>query len=110
MGYDLHITRALDWTANRGAEIPKDEWLALIAADRELVADPANGDCAVRWRQTAWFDWFEGNVFTTDPDRPAVAKMIDLAHVLGGIVQGDRGEIYESARQWQEQPPPAART
>jgi hypothetical protein len=103
MGYDLHITRALDWTTNAGSEIPADEWLALVAGDTELIADPANGSCAVRFGTKAWFDWFEGNVFTSDPDRPTVAKMLLIARQLDGIVQGDGGEIYERAQQW---PPP----
>jgi hypothetical protein len=100
MGYDLHITRALDWASNVGCEIPEDEWLALVADDRELVADPGHGACAVRYRAAAWFDWFEGNVFTSDPDRQTVTKMLALASRLDGIVQGDDGEIYETARQW----------
>jgi hypothetical protein len=100
MGYDLHITRALDWTANIGCEIPEGEWLDLVATDGELLADPVHGACAVRYRVAAWFDWFEGNVFTSDPDRATVAKMLALARRLDGIVQGDDGEIYDSPQQW----------
>lgn len=104
MGYDLHITRAMDWTENRGQLIDESEWLQLTAADTDLVADPAHGPFAVRFRSSAWFDWFEGNVFTTDPDRATVTKMLGLAHQLSAIVQGDDGEIYESAQQWPPKP------
>lgn len=100
MGYDLRITRAIDWTANLGHEIGSDEWLSVIDADTELAADPAHGPYSASFRSTAWFDWFEGNVFTSDPDRPTVAKMLALAARLDGIVQGDNGEIYENALQW----------
>lgn len=105
MGYDLHITRAMDWTDNTGQLIDESEWLELAAADQDLTADPANGPFAVRFRRSAWFDWFEGNVFTTDPDRATVQKMLLLAHQLSAIVQGDGGEIYESAQQWPPKTP-----
>lgn len=100
MGYDLHITRAVDWSDNVGQHIDETEWLALATADIDLTADPANGPFAVRFRGSAWFDWSEGNVFTTDPERSTVSKMLVLAHQLDAIVQGDDGEIYDSAQQW----------
>lgn len=100
VGYDLHITRATDWTENVGRLIDEQEWLALTRADAQLVPDPANGPYAVRYGSAAWFDWFEGNVFTTDPDRATVTKMLDIARDLSAIVQGDDGEIYETAQQW----------
>jgi hypothetical protein len=100
MGYDLHITRAIDWTDNTGLEITPEEWLRTAKADAELDSDPGHGPYAVRYRAKAWFDWFEGNVFTTDPDRPTVAKMLAIARSLDGIVQGDDGEIYENPQQW----------
>ncbi len=100
MGYDLRITRAIDWRANLGHEIGSREWMTLVAGDAELTVDPKNGPFAVRYRDGAWFDWFEGNVFTTDPDRPTVAKMLLLAHQLDAIVLGDEGEVYENAQQW----------
>ncbi len=100
MGYDLRITRAIDWNRNVGQQIGAQEWLAIVSADAELTADPGNGPYAVRFKNTAWFDWFEGNVFTSDPDRPTVAKMLAIAGRLDGIVQGDNGEIYENALDW----------
>ena len=100
MGYDLHITRALDWTQNVGREISAAEWLALVASDRELVADPSMSPLAVCYGAKAWFDWFEGNVFTSDPDRATVEKMFEIASRLNGIVQGDDFEIYETPLQW----------
>jgi len=99
MGYDLHITRSTDWNHNAGHEIDSSDWLALVGDDGELTLDPANGPYSVRW-SAAWFDWSDGNVFTTDPDRATVAKMLQIATVLKGVVQGDDGEFYESARQW----------
>lgn len=100
MGYDLRITRAIDWTANRGHQITVGEWLQMASVDTELFADPGNGPYAMRYRTNGWFDWYDGNVFTSDPDRATVAKLLLLAKALDGIVQGDDGEIYENALQW----------
>ena len=99
MGYDLRITRSSDWTRNQGRMIDGSEWLALVSEDPELTPDPTHGPYAVHWGST-WFDWFEGNVFTTDPDRATVAKMLKLAERVAGAVQGDDGEFYETVQQW----------
>jgi len=100
MGYDLRITRAIDWTANEGFEVSASEWLALVEADPELTPDPAHGPFAVRYQSAYWFDWYEGNVFTTDPDRTTFIKMLCIARRLCADVQGDNGESYDSANQW----------
>lgn len=100
MGYDLRITRALDWSANRGCEIPAHEWLATVAADPDLHLSPQLGPFAVHFGGEHWLDWSEGNIYSTDPEREAVAKMLAIATVLGAVVQGDNGEIYESMTDW----------
>ncbi|MFO1053888.1 MAG: hypothetical protein U1F36_16850 [Planctomycetota bacterium] len=100
MGYDLRITRAFDWNANKGLEISANEWLRIVESDPELIPDPANGPYAVSFGGTRWLDWYEGNVFTTDPDHAAVNKMLSLARSLSAAVQGDEGEFYESASEW----------
>jgi|KBSSwiStaDraftv2_1062776.scaffolds.fasta_scaffold1648321_1 hypothetical protein len=100
MGYDLRITRAVDWSANQGFEISCREWLAVVAADPELVPDAVYGPYAVRFGGTHWLDWYEGNVFATDPDHAAVTKMLQIAASLSAAVQGDDGEFYSSANEW----------
>lgn len=109
MGYDLRITRATDWTANEGCEISAQEWRQIVAEDPELTEDPENGPLAVRYGSSRWFDWYEGNVYTTDPDHATVKKMFDLAERLLGAVQGDNGEFYDSAHQWTRRRPEASR-
>ena len=99
MGYDLHITRAKNWAENEGAKIRAEEWLQLVEADPELSLAADNGDYFALWTGPSsypdpWFDWWEGNVMTKNPDPPIVAKMIELAQRLGGRVQGDDGETY----------------
>jgi hypothetical protein len=109
MGYDLHITRAADWTENVGLEITAEEWLGIVGTDPELRPEPSNGPYAAAWNSAdaehkGWFDWYEGTIYTTDPDGPTVGKMVSLARLLNGKVQGDEGEAYESQRDWHGQP------
>jgi hypothetical protein len=105
LGYDLHITRADDWNRNESHEIAPQEWLSLIEEDPELVLDPAYGEYAVTWkhptaRKKAWFDYYGGNVYTTNPDKATVEKMLALASRLDARVMGDNGELYNSAPDW----------
>lgn len=104
MGYDLRITRAIDWSENQTQEISVEEWRDVIAGDTDLVADPSNGPYAVRFAESRWLDWFEGNILSTDPDHATVAKMLEIASTLSGTVQGDDGEFYDSASQWSRAP------
>jgi hypothetical protein len=108
MGYDLHITRAEDWANNQGSEIPADEWLAVVHDDPELKLDPPNGSYSVLWSgdssvDAPWLDWFEGNIYTTNPDRAMLAKMLQIAAFLRARVQGDKGEIYASVHDLEEE-------
>jgi hypothetical protein len=101
MGYDLHITRAKEWSDNDDAQITAEEWLRVVAADPELSLAGYNGDYFALWNGPSrnpdpWFDWSGGNVMTKSPDPALVAKMIQLAERLGARVQGDDGEIYLS--------------
>ncbi len=100
MGYDVHITRADDWTENQGKEITAEEWLAIVNADSDLIPLPENGKYFVIWRGATkypetWFDWFAGNINTKAPDKATLGKMLQMARLLGAKVQGDEGEIYD---------------
>jgi hypothetical protein len=99
MGYELHITRAKFWAENEGQEITAAEWLRLIDEDAELTKDENNGPLFAEWsptsfRDSPWFDWSDGNIYTKNPDRKTLAKMLQIADLLGATVQGDEGEIY----------------
>lgn len=45
-----------------------------------------------------WLDWFQGNVYTKNPDEALILKMVRIAKELNGQVQGDDGEIYRNKR------------
>ena len=109
MGYDIHVTRASSWQDNRDQEILEKEWTALVEADPELALDPPNGKHAVLWSGDestpgSWFDWYKGNVFTTNPDRAVLTKALGIAASLEAHVQGDDGKTYRSVEDWQQIP------
>ena len=110
MGYDLHVTRADHWASSSGCEISVDAWQKLIAGDPHLRVDGENGPHAVVWLNVSgasrgWFDWHGGAVYTTNPDRETVRKLLAMAQLLDARVQGDEGEFYEKAEDWQQQAP-----
>jgi len=101
VGYDLHVTRAENWSENEGREITWGEWLALVAEDPELAPDPENGESFALWSGPSrlpqpWLEWDEGNISTKNPDRALIAKMLQIAERLGARVQGDDGEFYDT--------------
>jgi hypothetical protein len=105
MGYDVHITRADDWTNNQNREISTAEWKSVIEADPELAFDPNFGENSVVWSSEtaapdAWLDWSEGNIYTTDPDRATVEKMLEIASRLDARVQGDEGKVFVEVTDW----------
>jgi hypothetical protein len=58
-----------------------------------------NGDHFALWNGKSkypdpWLDWFEGNVFSKNPDDPLIDKMVEIAKKLDAKVQGDDGEVY----------------
>ena len=99
MGYDLHITRRNDWSAN-GYDITAAEWLAYVERDPELSLWPENGPHMARWsgkskHSEPWLDWFKGNIYSKNPDEALIQKMVHIARALDAKVQGDDGEIYQ---------------
>jgi hypothetical protein len=108
VGYDLHVTRG------DGSPIEAAEWRTYVAGDLEFeltgAAETPTPDGTLRyespdlaiWRghpsgATVWFDLRLGRVVVKNPDEPTIGKMLIVARALGGHVQGDDGEIYESA-------------
>jgi hypothetical protein len=99
MGYDLHITRAEQWTESEQLSITADEWLAYVATDPELRLAGYNGPYFALWSGPSkhpdpWFDWSRGCIETKNPDPPLIAKAIAIAHRLQARVLGDDGEAY----------------
>ena len=108
MGYDLHITRRNHWT-DKGDDITVNEWLAFVQGDSDLRLQPENGPHFAVWSGLSeindhWLDWSEGRIYTKNPDRALIDKMVVIAQQFDAAVQGDDGEVYGSANQTPEQP------
>jgi hypothetical protein len=102
LGYDLHITRRTSWSDEGGREISEREWAELIASDTELEPLPSMGPTAALWKGHSTLDepWLmleRGNIDTKNPDDALIDKMVQIAHTLGAVVQGDDGETYPLA-------------
>jgi hypothetical protein len=115
MGYDVHITRANDWTEAKSAPIRLEEWLTLIQSDPEMqldgFADAKTPDGVLRYENQglvvwkaysgngvngnmAWFDYRDGCITVKNPDEEILAKMKQIAKKLSAKVIGDEGEEY----------------
>jgi hypothetical protein len=102
MGYDLHITRRVHWSSE-GDDITSDEWLSIVATDPELRLQPENGPFFATWSGIStlispWLNWSNGQISTKNPDDALINKMVAIARKLGAVVQGDDGELYNSAQ------------
>ncbi|MFD7639588.1 hypothetical protein ACFV4P_02950 [Kitasatospora sp. NPDC059795] len=82
MGYDVHITRRVDWWAEEGQDISRVEWEAVFADDSGLAMAPL------------W--WTAGRIVSKNPSDAVIATMCQVAKVLDARVQGDDGEYYDA--------------
>lgn len=102
MGYAVYITRASHHLEGPQAPIPQEDWRAVVDSDPDLKSSSAAPNL-VRWAGPCSvpdpsIDWANGNLFSCDPDHSVVRKLIDIAGLLGGRVQGDGGELYSIER------------
>jgi hypothetical protein len=115
MGYDVHLTRAGNWTESESVPITLDEWRQYVAGDAEMRMDNSaeaetdagtlryeNEGLAV-WTaysghdpkgNMAWFDYFKGRIDVKNPDDEILEKMKQIAGALQAKVVGDDGEEY----------------
>ena len=100
MGYDLHITRKKFWADEDGATITPEEWLTVVRDDPELrFAGEEHSPYFALWSGPSsypepWIDYFEGGLYSKNPDGPLINKMTRIATTLAAQVQGDEGEVY----------------
>jgi hypothetical protein len=98
MGYDLHITRAEDWTEAADQPIRVDEWLAVAAAHPDLA--PAEGmelgflldgedGVGLYWQD-------DGRIVVRGADEGDVPRLVGLADALGARLIGDDDERYRA--------------
>jgi hypothetical protein len=116
VGYDIHITRASNWTESESAPIVLDEWLRYVADDPEMRLDnfaeaEVGGGEVLRYEneglavwtsytgrgvsgRMGWFDHSRGRIVVKNPDDEILGKMRRVAAALGANVIGDEGERY----------------
>lgn len=103
MGYDVHTTRAEEWSQNEGQEIAPPDWLMVVEADPELELVTSHEPYTAEWvadgaAPDTFFDWDQGNISAKNPDETTVIKMEQIARRLNARVQGDDGEFYEGGQ------------
>lgn len=118
MGYDIHITRADDWTDSPSVPISLEEWIAVVDGDPELRLERVASATTVEgetvsfespglavwmgWSRNgdggalAWIDHCDGETVSKNPDEEILRKMHQIAQALGARVQGDDGEEYDA--------------
>ena len=113
MAYDLHITKASDWSESPKTPITEDQWKGAVRADGELQIDEVattanpktkeviqiNNPLMASWvdpqtRLKHYFYYSRGKITVKNPTDRVIAKMKAIASKLGAKVQGDEGELY----------------
>jgi hypothetical protein len=104
-GYELHLTRAADWTKASTSPIARTEWEAAARSDRRLVEDGF-----VDWSdsgRSAVFEWgaSDGPAMYWRSDQVMVkgvrsaaeiGEIVAFAQRLSANVVGDDGEWYDA--------------
>ncbi len=116
MGYDVHITRASDWTESEKSPITLNEWKLYVQSDPEMRLDnfaEATTTAGEKLRideegiavwtaysghdpngNMAWFGHCRGEITVKNPDAEILQKMRQIAASLGAQVMGDEREAY----------------
>ena len=125
MGYDVHITRAEEWSESEASPITLEEWVAYVASDPEMRLDgfaeaqlPSGDVLRVegkglsvwtawpgegRSEGHAWMDHRGGRIVVKNPDPAILKKMCAIAERLGARVRGDDGETYPESMEDEKQ-------
>ena|ERR1700678_2131034 len=105
MGYELHITRAADWTESARAPVDEETWLSVAEARLVLRGYVSFTDGPARepvryslfgfdGREAPSLYWRGGEVVVSGVDEAAIADLVLIANALDARVLGDDGEEY----------------
>lgn len=98
MGYDLHITRALQWVDSDYYPISAQEVIELADRSPDLAVDDGakDGEIWLVWLDQDWpLRYRDGGVSAKNPPDPLVRRMIELAAEWDAWVIGEEGEVYD---------------
>ncbi|WP_154668243.1 hypothetical protein [Pseudoduganella violaceinigra] len=113
MAYELHITKAAEWSRSSQNPITEAEWTAAVAADGQMRMDAVataenplthetievRNPFMASWidpnsNSKHYFYYSRGKVTVKNPSEDVINKMKALAAMLGARVVGDEGESY----------------
>jgi len=99
VGYDLHVTRKEYWSDDDGPVISLEEWQTYVTNDPEIEPDsenPGPENYVIVTHPQRWSIWWDetGELYSKNPDRVVIAKLVQIAAALGARVLGDDEEIY----------------
>ena len=112
-GYDLHITKAKNWTESKKTPISLKEWTGFVKADKEFrLVDAAEArnhttgefikvqaEGMAIWtdpkdKSECYFYYHAGEISVKSPNDKIITKMKAVAQKLKARVIGDEGEEY----------------
>ncbi len=103
VGYELHITRAADWSQANEAPIEFEEWTEHAQSNGSLVEAGTYGTKTFPFEQTIFavidehggtIDWHAGQLTVTGSRDSDLDHLRSIAVALSARVQGDDGEFY----------------
>jgi hypothetical protein len=101
MAFQMHIVRQRDYkNPEEESNISLDEWLQYINSDPELELLTEEGPGFCQWlehpkAEVPWFDFGFANIYTKNPDKHTLKKMINISIALNGKVRSDDFEYYD---------------
>ena len=107
MGYDLHLTRAMEWTESSADPVSVEEWVATARASSMLTetteVDDGSGNPAFLLGGDAMSSpalyWTGGRVVIRGADESHTAALATIGTALGARLVGDDGETYPDEAQ-----------
>ena len=99
MGYDLHITKKDFWADENGQCISREDWNNYVKTDNQIQHNTKNSidDFLVSLEREHFPLWYNPDIceiYTNNPSKKVIDKLIKISEALGARVQGDDGEIY----------------
>jgi hypothetical protein len=108
MGYDLHITKAVDWVEAEESPIDRQRWLSLAVGSPALVqsgkvsfADGPTGEevdyplFGLLHAYGPSLYWRNGEVVVNGATEENISDLVNIARQLQARLLGDDGEEYE---------------
>lgn len=99
MGYEVHITRKFWRSDISGGLIKREEWLAYVEIDSEILHDSLNGENSFLYKYSEgewplWYDKSVAEIYSKNPSEKVISKMHSTAASLEARVLGDSDESY----------------